>query len=163
MDLKNTRIGPVLDPKVCHHEDRYSIDVLFQSLFQDRTESWVGIFNGVDKYLTESMLIKEEVDIASPRQKPAVTLTSVSIPVRERKWIDIETQRSHDHKCSDVSKSHYYDMINQSLEEATERSSTMTSSTSAGRRSSMVLRNGHLKIGYQLWQKEELRKGFNVA
>ena len=40
-----------------------------------------------------------------------------------------------------------YDMIKQSFEESTERSATMTSSKSAGRRSSMVLRNGHLKIG----------------
>ena len=29
----------------------------------------------------------------------------------------------------------------------------------------MVLRNGRLKIGYQLWQEEEeeLRKDFNIA
>ena len=57
----------------------------------------------------------KEEDIASgnpiaearPRQKPTVTLTSVSIPVLERKWIDIETQRSHDHKCHGVSKSNH--------------------------------------------------------
>ena len=68
--------------------------------------------NGVDKYVTESMLTKEEEDTASekpnakarPRQKPTVTQTSVSIPVRDRKWIDIETQRSHDQKCCQVSK-----------------------------------------------------------
>ena len=56
--------------------------------------------NGVDKYVTESMPSKEEVDMASetptvkarPRQKPTATLTSVSIPVLERRWIDIETQ-----------------------------------------------------------------------
>ena len=48
-----------------------------------------------------------------------------------------------------------YEMINQSLEEATERSTTVTSSTSAGRRSSTMLRNGYLKIGCQPWQKEE--------
>ena len=41
---------------------------------------------------------------ARPWQKPTVTLTSVSIPVFERKWIDIETQRSHDQKCYRVSK-----------------------------------------------------------
>ena len=39
--LKNTRIGTVLDIEVCYHEDRYSIEVLVQSLFQDRTASWV--------------------------------------------------------------------------------------------------------------------------
>ena len=110
--LKNTRIGPVLDMEVCRHEDRYSIEVLVQSLFQDTTASWVRIANGIDKYVTESMLTKEEEDRASgkliaearSRQKPTVATTSVSIPVRERKWIDIETQRSHDQQCFDVSK-----------------------------------------------------------
>ena len=110
--VKSTRIGPVLNIKGCHHDDRYSIEVLVQSLFQDRTASWVRIVNGVDKCVTESMLTKKEKDIAAvkpiakarPRQKPTLTLTSVSTLVRERKLIDIETQRSHDHKCFDVSK-----------------------------------------------------------
>ena len=90
---KNTRIGPVLRIKVCYHDDRYSIDVQIPSLFEDNTASWVRIVNGVDKYVTESMLTKKEEDIASvkpiakarPRQKPTVTLTSVSIPVLEKK------------------------------------------------------------------------------
>ena len=51
--LKNTRIGPVMDKKVCRH---------------------------------------------------VVTLTSDSFPVHDRKWIDIETQRSHDPKCYEVSE-----------------------------------------------------------
>ena len=107
--LKKTRIGPVLDTKVCHQEEQYTIEVLVQSLFQERTASWVRIVNGVDKYVTESMLTKKEEDTASgetiakatPRQKPTVTLTSVSIPVRDRRWIDVETQRS---QVFDVSK-----------------------------------------------------------
>ena len=110
--LKNTRIGPVLDIKVCHREDQYTFEVLVKSLFQDRTASWVRIVNGVDKYVTESMLTKEDEDTASgkpivearPRQKPTVTLTPVSIPVRETRWRDVETQRSNDQKCFVVSK-----------------------------------------------------------
>ena len=110
--LKNTRIGPVLNIKVCYHDDRYSIEVQIPSLFEDITFSWVRIVNCVDTYVTESMLTKKEEDIASgnpiaktrPRKKPTGTLTSVSVPVPERKWIDIETQRSHDHKCYEVSK-----------------------------------------------------------
>ena len=35
------------------------------SLFQDRTASWVRIVYSVDKYETESILTKEEGDIAS--------------------------------------------------------------------------------------------------
>ena len=109
---KNTRIGPVLNIKVCYQDYRYSIWVQIPFLFQDNTVSWVRIVIGVDKYVTESMLTKEKEDMASgkpiaevrPRQKPTVTLTSVSIPVLERKWVDTETQRSHDQKCFEVSK-----------------------------------------------------------
>ena len=56
-------------------------------------------------------------------------------------------------------------MIKQSFGELTEQSSTMTSSKSAGR-SSTMLRNGYLQIAFQLWQEEEeeeLRKDFNNA
>ena len=119
------------------------------------------------------MLTTKEEDIASgkpivearPRQKSTVTLTSVSILVLERIWIDIETQRPHNHKCYGVSKAmtrllrhdpsvppgsdgaiHHSDII-----EDTGRSST-------------VLRNCSLKIGYQLWQnEEERRQDFNIA
>ena len=110
--LKHARIGPVLNIKVCYHDDRYSIEVQIPYLFEDNTASWVRIVNGVEMYVTEPMLTKKEENIASekpiakarPRQKVTVKLTSVSIPVLERKWIDIETHRSHDHKCYEVSK-----------------------------------------------------------
>ena len=36
------------------------IEVQIPSLFEDNTASWVRIVNGVDKYVTESMLTKEE-------------------------------------------------------------------------------------------------------
>ena len=109
---KNTRFGPVLNVRVCYRNDRYSIEVQILSLLQDHTVSWAAIVNGVDKYVTESMLTAKEEDTASgkpiakarPRQKTIVTLTSVSFPVIDRKWTDIETQRSHDHKCYEVSK-----------------------------------------------------------
>ena len=68
--------------------------------------------NGVDRYVTESMPTTKGEDTPSgkpiakarPRQKPTVMLTSISIPVLERKLIDIETQRSNDQKCFEVSK-----------------------------------------------------------
>ena len=110
--LKNTRIGPVLNMKVCYHDDRYSIEVQIPSVFQDQTVSWVRIVNGVDKYVTESMPTTKEENTASekpiakarPRLKPTITLTWISIPVLEKIWIDIETQRSNDQKCFEVSK-----------------------------------------------------------
>ena len=108
---KDTRIGPVLNIKVCYRDDRYSVEFQVPSLFRDDTVSWIRSVNVVDRYVTESMSTVREDDTASgkpmakarPRQKPTVTLTSVSIPVLERKWIDI-TQRSYDQKCHEVSK-----------------------------------------------------------
>ena len=96
--LKRTRIGPVLNIKICYHDDRYSIEVQIPAMFEDNTASCVRIVNGVDTYVTESMLTEKEEEIASgtpiakarPREKPTVTLVSVSIPDRDRKWIDIE-------------------------------------------------------------------------
>ena len=107
-----TGIGRVLNIKICYRHERYSVEVQVLSLFHDRTVSWVRIVNGVDKYVTESMPTAKEEDTASgkpiakarPRQKPTVTLTSISIPVLERIWIDNETQRSNDRKCFEVSK-----------------------------------------------------------
>ena len=48
-----------------------------------------------------------------------------------------------------------YGTIQQFLEDLTEQSSTMISLKSAGRRSSVMLRNGRLKIGSQFWRKGE--------
>ena len=68
--LKSTRIGTVLDVKVCRHEDRYSVEILVESLFQDKTASCLCIVSGIDKYVTESMQTKEEEDIASENPLP---------------------------------------------------------------------------------------------
>ena len=55
-------------------------------------------------------------------------------------------------------------MIEQSLGELTEQFNMMTLWKNAGRKSSIVLRNGNLKIGYLLCQKEEEpRKDFNIS
>ena len=80
----------------------------------------------------------------------------------DRHW-NTTIRRSQMLYCQKPS-SECYDTINQSLEEAMEQSTTVTSSKSAGSRSPTTLRNGYLKIGYQLWQKEEeRRKDFNIA
>ena len=57
-----------------------------------------------------------------------------------------------------------YDTVKKFLEDLTEQSITTISLKSAGRRSSSKFRNGHLTIGYQLWQEEaELRTDVNIA
>ena len=112
--LGNTKVGPVLDVKVCLHQRRYGIEILIESLFRDRTVSRVRIVNGVNKYVSETSetisleIFEHKVTVklvakAKPQPKPAVTLSSISIPVRERKWIDINPERFRQ-DCFAVSK-----------------------------------------------------------
>ena len=109
---RNTKIGPVLNIHVCHPEDRYSIEIQVQSLFRDRTASWVRIVNGVEKYVTETTetfegeehrALGKPIAKARPRMKSTITLTPVSVPLHERKWMDVNPW-DYDHKCYVVSK-----------------------------------------------------------
>ena len=43
----NTKIGPVLDVKVCFDQGRCGVEKMIESLFRDRTVSWVRIVNGI--------------------------------------------------------------------------------------------------------------------
>ena len=110
----NTKIGPVLDVKVCYHQGRYGVEIKIESLFRDSTVSCVRIVNGINKYVTET---SEEIPVASvgsrstgklvakgkPRQTSNLTMSPVSIPYRERKWIDIEPGK-FTQGCFEVSK-----------------------------------------------------------
>ena len=57
----NTKIGPVLEIKVSYHQGRYGVEIMIESLFRDRTVSWVRIANGFNKYVTET---SEEIPVA---------------------------------------------------------------------------------------------------
>ena len=61
----NERFGPVLNKKVCNHDERYSIEVQVQPSFDDQTVSWVRIVNGVDKFVREALPAQEEENKAS--------------------------------------------------------------------------------------------------
>ena len=102
--LGNTKIGLVLDAKVCLHQKRYGIEIVVEFLFRDRTVSWVRIVNGINNYLTKTSetMSLENVEHrvtgkpaakAKPQPKPTVTLSPVSIPFRLRTWIDINPKR----------------------------------------------------------------------
>ena len=87
---------------------------MIESIFRDRTVSWVRIVNRIDKYVTEAsgeILVAsvgdrctgKPVAKAEPRPTPTLTMSSVSIPFRERKWIDVEPGKSSQ-GCFEVSK-----------------------------------------------------------
>ena len=86
-------------------QGRDGVEIMIESLFRDRTVSWVRIVNGINKYVTET---SEEIPVVSvenggaakhvaklkPRPKPTLTLTLVSVPCRERKWVDVDPGKS---------------------------------------------------------------------
>ena len=110
-------------------QKRYGIEIVIESLLRDRTVSWVRIVNGIDKYVTETAktislenvehtVTVKSVATAKPRPMPTLTLSPISIPVRERNWIDSNPERFRP-DCFPVSKawSDHCDMIHQFLEE----------------------------------------------
>ena len=87
--LGNTKIGPVLDVKVFFHQKRYGIEIMVESLFRDRTVSWVRIVNGINKHVTEASetislqsvehrVAGKPVAKAKPQLKPPVTLSTLT-------------------------------------------------------------------------------------
>ena len=51
----------------------------------------------------EHRVTRKPVAKAKPRQKPAVTLSTISTPLRERRWIDMDPERFRQ-DCFAVSK-----------------------------------------------------------
>ena len=79
--------------------------------FSRQNRSFFRIVNGVEKYVTETTeTIEDEEHRASgkpipkaiPRMKSTVTLTPVSVPTHERKWMDVNPG-SYEHKCYVIS------------------------------------------------------------
>ena len=160
-----TRIGPVLNINFCCRDEKYSNEDQVPSLFQDNTASWVRTVNGVDKYVTKSMPNAKEESIASGKPIAKARLQFLLLFLTGNG----STLQHNGHTITSVVKCQKQsldccDMIKQSFEETTERSTTVTSLKSAGGRSSTTLRSGFLKIGYQKWQrKEERRKDANIV
>ena len=107
----NERFGPVLEVKVCKTIRGYSVEVKIPSLFEDRTTSWIKIVSGVEKYVREAMPIQEREEAsvrpaakAKPILKPSSTSNPNFIPMKDRKWIDIEVQKSKEQHCYQMSK-----------------------------------------------------------
>ena len=113
----NTKIGPVLDVKICHHQKRYGVEIMIESLLGDKTASWVRVMSGNNKDVTETSFLLKILETvcagkhaarskAKPKPTPTDTSSHVkreikdevkqepsgqmSIPFHERQWIDME-------------------------------------------------------------------------
>ena len=111
MDSRTLRIGPVLEVTTSFQHFKYGIEIRFWSVNQDNSQCWVRISYGTIKYVVDS--IQDDTEIPAGPQKDQVPQTSIkvvaarskakakpqpgelvdtttSIPMHERRWIDIE-------------------------------------------------------------------------
>ena len=106
----NTKIGPVLEVTTSYLQGKHGVEIRIESVNNDTTHSWVRISHGLDKLVKD--LIDREYDddeqetsttktevfaiasrskaFAKPRRPSTTCSSSRTIPILERKWIDIE-------------------------------------------------------------------------
>ena len=96
----NEQFVPVLEEEVCKTIGGCSLEVYVPSLFEDQTTSWIKIVSGVQKYVREAIPIQQGEEAVvrpaakvKPILKPASTSNPNVIPMRDRRWIDIEVQK----------------------------------------------------------------------
>ena len=109
----NMRIGPVLEVTTSFQHFKYEIEIRIKSVNQDDSHSWVRISYGTVKYVTDS--IEDNTENPADPQEEQIPQTSTSvvaarskakakpqprelagtttIPLRERRWIDIEPSK----------------------------------------------------------------------
>ena len=108
---ENTKIGPVLEITTSYMYGKHGIEIRIWSVSQDNSHSWVRTSHGANKYVVDSNYNNTEVPAdlpeeqasqssvkviaarskakAKPQKRETVELPS-TIPMNERKWIDIE-------------------------------------------------------------------------
>ena len=107
----NMRIGPVLEVTTSFQHFKYGIEIRIWSVGQDNSQSWVRISYGTIKYVIDSNQDNTEIPAdpqeervpqtstrvvaakskAKAKPQPRVLVgTTATIPIHERRWIDIE-------------------------------------------------------------------------
>ena len=112
----NMRIGPVLEVTTSFQHFKYGIEIRIESVNRDNSHSWVRISYGTVKYVVDS--IQDNTEITADPQEEQVPPTSTSvvaarskakakpqprvlvgttatIPILERRWIDIEPSKQN--------------------------------------------------------------------
>ena len=105
------RIGSVLEVTTSFQHFKYGIENRFESVKQDNYQSWVRISYGTVKYVVDSIQDNTEIpadpqeervpqtstNVVAARSKakakpqPRVLVgTTATIPIHQRRWIDIE-------------------------------------------------------------------------
>ena len=121
---ENMRIGPVLEVTASFQHFKYGIEIRIKSVNQDDSHSWVRISFGTVKYVIDS--IEDNTENPADPQEEQVSQTSTNvvaasskakakpqpielagttatIPIHQRRWIDIEPSKQ-DLASYDLSK-----------------------------------------------------------
>ena len=121
----NMRIGPVLEVTTSFQHFKYGIEIRIESVNKDSSHSWVRISYGTVKYVIDSIEEENSEIPADPQEEqtpPTSTSvvaarskakakpqprelagTTTTIPIHQRRWIDIEPSRQ-DLASYDLSK-----------------------------------------------------------
>ena len=111
----NMRIGPVLEVTTSLKHFKYGIEIRIESMNKDICHSWVRISYGTVKYVVDSIQDNTENPADSQEEESLQTSSSVvaarskakakpqprdstgitTIPLRERRWIDIEPSKQN--------------------------------------------------------------------
>ena len=112
----NMRIGPVLEVTTSFQHFKYGIEIRIESMNKDNSHSWVRISYGTVKYVIDA--IQDNTEIPADLQEEQIQQTSTSvvasrskakakpqprvlvgttatIPIHERRWIDIEPSKQN--------------------------------------------------------------------
>ena len=175
----NTRIGPVLEVTTSFQHFKYGIEIRIESVNQDNSHSWVRISYGTAKYVIDS--IHDNTEIPADPQEEQVPQTSIkvvaarskakaktqprelvgttTIPLRERRWIDIEPSKQDSIRTISRRKSSiFFDIIRRNIEKRMEQ-------LNSGELNFIIeiiihkYRIGLMIDGKLVWQQEEVRKG----
>ena len=111
----NTRIGPVLEITTSYLYGKHGIEIRIWSLSEDNSHYWVRVSHGSNKFVIDSNHINTEVPADLPEEQASQSSVKVfaakskakakpqkgepvylpsTIPMNERKWIDIEPEAS---------------------------------------------------------------------
>ena len=105
----NMRIGPILEVTTSFQLFKFGVEVRIQSVNEDNSHSWVRISYGTVKYVTDSIEDNTEIPAdpqedqipqastcvvaarskAKAKPQPRELAGTTTIPLRERRWIDI--------------------------------------------------------------------------
>ena len=119
----NMRIGPVLEVTTSFQHFKYGIEIRIESVNQNNSHSWIRISYGTVKYVIDSIQDNTENPADSQEEENLQTSSSVvaarskakakpqprdstgitTVPLRERRWIDIEPSKQ-DLDSYDLSK-----------------------------------------------------------